>query len=66
MKEQLSQSSFLSANDFRLHFGLGNAEQADVQVQWPGRQSQSFPALKSNQLYTIKEGVGIVPNRGWK
>ena len=66
MKELQSQSSFLSCNDFRLHFGLGDALQADVHVRWLGGGRQSFAALKADQLYTIKEGSGIVPNRGWK
>jgi hypothetical protein len=64
-KEQLSQSSFLSCNDFRLHFGLGNALLADVTVRWPSGQRESFTALKADRLYTLKEGRGIVPNRGW-
>jgi enediyne biosynthesis protein E4 len=65
-KELQSQSSFLSCNDFRLHFGLGSAAVADVSIRWPGGQRQSLKGLKADQLYTIKEGVGIVPNRGWK
>jgi hypothetical protein len=66
MKELQSQSSFLSCNDFRLHFGLGGALVADVAVRWPSGQHQTLTALKTDQLYTIKEGLGIVPNRGWK
>jgi hypothetical protein len=66
MKEQQSQSSFLSCNDFRLHFGLGTAAVADVTVHWPSGRLQTFNALKADQLYTVKENIGIVPNRGWK
>jgi len=66
MKELQSQSSFLSCNDFRLHFGLGDALLADISVRWPSGQRQALTALKADQLYTIKEGAGIVPNRGWK
>ena len=66
MKELQSQSSFLSCSDFRLHFGLGNALLADVSVRWPNAQQQSLAALKADQLYTIKEGTGVVPNRGWR
>jgi hypothetical protein len=66
VKEQQSQSSFVSCNDFRLHFGLGTETAADVTVRWPSGQVQSFRGLKADQLYTIKEGVGIVPNHGWK
>jgi hypothetical protein len=66
MKEVQSQSSFLSCNDFRLHFGLGSAPLADVSVRWPNGKRQSLTALKADQLYTIREGAGIVANRGWK
>jgi hypothetical protein len=66
IKEVQSQSSFLSCNDFRLHFGLGAATAADVSVRWPNGRQQTFSMLKADQLYTVKEGIGIVPNRGWK
>jgi hypothetical protein len=66
MREVQSQSSYVSCNDFRLHFGLGDALEADVAVRWPGGQRQVLKALKADQLYTIKEGSGIIPNRGWK
>jgi enediyne biosynthesis protein E4 len=65
-KELQSQSSFLSSNDFRLHFGLGSAEIADVHVHWPSGQQSTIAGLKVDQLYTIREARGIVPNRGWK
>jgi hypothetical protein len=66
MKELQCQSSFVSCNDFRLHFGLGNALQADVTVLWPNGQRQILRELRADQLYTIKEGTGIIANRGWK
>ena len=66
MKELQSQSSFLSANDFRLHFGLGAALAVDVAIRWPSGQHQSLAGLPADKLYTIKEGTGIVANRGWK
>jgi hypothetical protein len=66
MKELQSQSSFLSANDFRLHFGLGAALAVDVAIRWPNGQHQSLAGLLANKLYTIKEGTGVIANRGWK
>lgn len=66
VKEVLSQSSFVSCNDFRLHFGLGNSGMADVTIRWPDGKRQTFAGLKADQLYTVKEGVGITANRGWK
>jgi len=35
VQELLSSSSFISANDPRLHFGLGAATTADIEVHWP-------------------------------
>ena len=61
----LSQSSFFSSNDSRLHFGLGTADSVDVEVFWPSGLHESFKSLAPNQLITIREGVGRVPNLGW-
>jgi hypothetical protein len=58
-----SQTSYLSANDPRLHFGLGSATTADLEIVWPTGISEKFPKQQSNQLITIREGVGIVKNR---
>ena len=66
MKEVQSQSSFLSCNDFRLHFGLGEALVADVTVRWPNGLLQALARLPADHLYTVKEAVGIVTKRGWK
>ena len=60
MNEVLSGSSFLSQNDFRLHFGLGKAKQADlVEVRWPLGLVESFKNIEANQLLTLQEGHGI-------
>jgi hypothetical protein len=61
----LSQSSFYSCNDPRLHFGLGSAPSVDVDVYWPNGLHESFKQIPANQLITLREGVGAVPNRGW-
>jgi enediyne biosynthesis protein E4 len=64
MQEVQSQSSFVSSNDSRLHFGLGQAKKAEVKVRWPGGEWESIPSVPANQLITIKEGAGIIANRG--
>lgn len=61
----LSQSSFYSASDTRLHFGLGDVSVVDVEVFWPSGAHQTLTRLTANSLVTVKEGVGIVPNLGW-
>jgi hypothetical protein len=61
----LSQSSFYSASDTRLHYGLGEFANVNIEVCWPSGGPQSLKGLGADQLITIKEGVGIVPNAGW-
>jgi len=61
----LSQSSFFSCNDPRLHFGLGSAAVLDLEIFWPNGLHESYKGMTANRLVTIREGVGVVPNRGW-
>ena len=59
--EVMSGSSFMSQNDFRLHFGLGQAPQADlVEVHWPLGLMESFRSVEANRLVILQEGHGIV------
>ena len=64
-QEVQSQSSFLSCNDFRLHFGLGQAKSVGVKIRWPNGDWQSLPDVSMNRLITVKEGVGIAHSLGW-
>ena len=59
-QEVLSQSSFYSANDPRLHFGLGPAQTADLEIRWPNGDRRRIAKVAADQLVVIKEGVGIV------
>ena len=61
----LSQSSFFSCNDPRLHFGLGPCTTADIDVYWPSGLHEAFKGISGNRLVTFKEGDGPVANRGW-
>jgi enediyne biosynthesis protein E4 len=61
----LSQSSFYSCNDFRLHFGLGSFTSADLDIYWPNGLHEAYKKLSANQLVTLREGSGMVPNKGW-
>jgi hypothetical protein len=61
----VSQSSFYSCNDSRLHFGLGDYSAVSVDVHWPSGTVESLKSLPINQLVTLREGIGRVPNRGW-
>jgi hypothetical protein len=65
-QEVMSQSSYLSSNDPRLHFGLGSSATADVTVRWPDGKSETYPALAADRLFTIREGQGIVKGRPFR
>ena len=57
----LSQSSYYSHNDLRLHFGLGEKTKADrIEVYWPSGQVDVIRDAPARQLITIKEGSGTV------
>jgi enediyne biosynthesis protein E4 len=47
--------SYLSSNDKRLHFGLGSAETADIDIRWPSGTHQSLRSVKSDQFIVIEE-----------
>jgi hypothetical protein len=65
-QEVLSQSGYLSASDPRLHFGLGAATTADIEIHWPLGLVEKYPALAADQLVTIREGAGIVKGRPFR
>jgi hypothetical protein len=64
-QEVLSQSSFYSCNDTRLHFGLGPATSADLEIHWPSGLVEKYPNVKGDRLITLQEAHGLIPNRGW-
>lgn len=55
----MGQSSFYSVNDRRLHFGLGQSTQADLEIHWTNGLIERFSGIEANQLVTVKEGQGI-------
>ncbi|HEY6849797.1 MAG TPA: CRTAC1 family protein [Terracidiphilus sp.] len=62
----LSQSSFYSCNDSRLHFGLGESSWVDLDVYWPNGAHEQYKRLAANQFITLREGSGAVSEKGWR
>ena len=57
----LSQSSYYSHDDLRLHFGLGTATRADtIEVRWPSGSVETVRDVPGGRVVTIREGAGIV------
>jgi hypothetical protein len=59
-QEVLAQSSYLSAGDRRLHFGLGMNEKADLEIRWPSGTVEKLAGVQADRLVTIHENSGIV------
>jgi hypothetical protein len=55
-----AQSSFYAVNDRRLHFGLGAAATADLEIKWPSGATEKIAGVAANQLVVIREGSGIL------
>lgn len=56
MDEVRSGSSYISQSDLRVHFGLGAATTADIEIHWPSGVIDKIAAAKANQVLTVKEG----------
>jgi enediyne biosynthesis protein E4 len=53
--------SYQSAQDPRLHFGLGQNTSVDaIEILWPSGSVTKLSNIKSDQILAIKEGTGIV------
>jgi hypothetical protein len=59
----MSGGSFESSNDFRVHFGLGQAATVDkVEIRWPDGAKETYTLPGVDRYYTIEEGKGLVPS----
>ena len=56
----LAQSSYLSVNDRRLHFGLGPETKADLEIRWPNGRVERLADVDADQLVVVREGAGII------
>jgi len=53
--------SYQSAQDPRLHFGLGQYSKVDsIEIVWPSGMVTRLSGLKSDQMIAVQEGAGIV------
>ncbi len=58
--EVRSGGSYISQNDFRLHFGLGSAATAEVSIRWPDGKVENINSLEAGAIVTVEEGKGVV------
>ena len=56
-----TDASYLSANDVRVHFGLGEGANIDsLIVHWPSGQKEAWDKLKADRIRHIRQGTGRV------
>ncbi len=54
--EVQSGTSFLSHNDFRVHFGLGQKRLVEtLELHWPSGEVQTLHNVEANQVLTVRE-----------
>ena len=54
-----TDSSYLSANDIRAHFGLGlNEQPLTVVVQWPDGSAEQWNDVTRDRLVVFRQGSG--------
>ena len=56
-------TSYMSASDPRIHFGLGKRSKIDsLQITWPNGKVDKLTDVPVDSVIAVKEGVGIVPH----
>jgi hypothetical protein len=55
VREITNVASYLSANDTRLHVGLGTAPSARLELLWPSGLRQTLTDVRANQIVVVKE-----------
>jgi enediyne biosynthesis protein E4 len=59
-EDVLSGGSYLSSNDQRVHFGLGNATAVDaVEIHWPSGAVDALKISSVDRIFTVEEGKGV-------
>jgi hypothetical protein len=60
-EDVMSGGSYISSNDPRPHFGLGDAaDPGAAEIHWPSGQIEKVKLPAPDRIYTIREGAGIV------
>ena len=56
----LSGGSYLSSNDLRVHFGLGDTTSVDgIEIHWPSGKVEQLKIGSVDRIYTVEEGKGV-------
>ena len=60
LQEVQAGASYLSQNDLRLHFGLGQGEKiVGMEVRWSNGETESVSGVTPNKIVTITQSKGV-------
>ena len=51
---------FLAQSSRWVHFGLGEAEDLELSIRWPGGGTETLSDLQAGKRYTVSQGQGLV------
>ncbi len=64
MQEVEAGASYLSQNDFRLHFGLGDGEKIQsTEVRWSDGKTEKVTGILPNRIVTIQQNKGVTDTK---
>ena len=64
MEQAKGGMSYMSANDPRIHFGLGKRTSIEsLVITWPSGQVDKLTNVPIDKIIAVKEGSGIVPRK---
>lgn len=67
LQEVQAGASYLSQNDLRLHFGLGQGEKIErIEVRWSGGETEAVTGVTPNQIVTVTQGKGVTASVGYR
>ncbi|HEY1985845.1 MAG TPA: ASPIC/UnbV domain-containing protein, partial [Terracidiphilus sp.] len=59
-EDVMSGGSYISSNDQRAHFGLGDATEAGTaEIHWPSGKTETVKLAGLDRIFTITEGAGV-------
>ncbi len=67
IQEVQAGGSYISQNDFRLHFGFPKSEKIEsVEVRWSDGKIEKFAGIQPNQIITISQGKGSLSSANFR
>ncbi len=60
IREATTAGSIFSASDARVHFGLGEATRAQVEIRWPSGTVQTLRDVPADRLLEVDEDRGVL------